>query len=1731
MVSFGLSAYDHNMLCASSLLTSILFECVLTDSWNDWALQIAQSTSSVGARNELTISLKSTVGIQTMAGGQILGAVTLLGLKGFQDASGQLPVTNKGYNSIQGLFARDTVKWDRTAGTLVFELARGQQLSPGKIYIFSITMTNPEFAQMSPDIMIELSGAPSAGLKKVSMDKASGVGAPLRIDVPDFKVLRIGQQYSGAGVPNQLSVTFQPNLILGQGHKFTIEGLKGSGTSDTDLLLTGCDGVFQSALESASGVANRGSWSQSSGKLEFFVSKSISATTAVACSFFLINPPAPQAAPQVTITVSSVANGQVSKVIGPKIFRNAPDKKAPFMVSAATFLVAKLGQSSPYPGSTSNHITISLQSNVAIGSVGGIMSSITISGLRGSETSDNAAIALTGDKFATDVVGLTASWTKSSGTLLLAIANTKSMNANTLYTFSFVIANPSKEQVSPAVSISSDGGQPISIMPMTPDMHGCIHTPGDTAPLYIYARGFLKKNIGVTAPWPQASNVLSITLQSSFDISSLSTIQTRIVVSGLTFSTNFNPELPMTSSAPLLFGTSVQWNADPATKKGTLTLRILPGQTLSAGTEYQVDVPMKNENKESTWKPVISIEGLGEKLASEMQFGDATLPIAVTFGSLRSNTDVAIALSFVTRQKIFKSDSIIISLPEFQGTSTEKGKQIWGIKSEPSAFNVEVTEDEYFDSIAAGNEVAEARYRVGSSGRTGSASSDAYGERGSTLVIDTQDMKVFGESNIYAGMKISIDGSKSYHSIYQQSASAPNHPAIAHFYPKYKYGVAEAVDVPAGALYVIHSQIELTSKSDICAGTKVNITIPLGSGLKTPANGISKGVQIRLSHVKMGFATAVIGTPDTIASATEQFSGLKGRTIQVTLNDHDPTSADYRGLPWAPTALSTSNLVFVDGFRTISQFDTNTKVASILTGYGPVRKTQLHKALGGLKGARLEHSKNIDANSHDMWLTLTNALDIKPSLKEGSYLQLQAELLRFTGEYASAVSQVTLPAQVGVGCTLNQVSCGSGNNCATVTFTGCSDNPSASVTFENGVVSGFQLLYRGACKEVEESLLTGTLTLSADVSCQTNPSCGTGCKVESKTFINSVIKVARRQFSTDATSLTCANSPCTNWVKSSVVYLTEGTLGDLLYTSSSKELEASNKQSVKIGYSDIADTVVGGNHVVSIGIPQHVGSNCRKVVDGVNQECTLGDKCASIVFSGCSVNPTASLTFQSGIISAVQLSGSADIGRYGQSVCQPGEKLAASIALDSGVQCDSAPTCGTGCAPILDTTKDALIIKHRSTSSDVTQNPLADVVRVHSPSVRMGSQILLVPPTLCTVLQEQTNFEPGQCAEAPKNGSVLNWIDPASGSILASMYVTKDGLSTLCLDFTSGSLNNYPSSCAISCRNTTVDGNLVASKSVNITMKYSGNVSDVQVVLSMPITLNTAYNAQRRVAPQGFQYRLNGNCSCPPSFNTSVNCSISNSGIFQAHLLATNACDARRRDHTILAAVLIAIGILCCILCGGYAYDRKYRRPREEQELPAKDAKDAADFEGPVFVGRPIPITPVMQHPQPAPVVQHPPRYAVLPETSVIHHPPQNAFLPAFTPVPQVSPVPIHNSVAPQNLYVTRDSAMFATSGAMWNITNSFNAADFPATLTPAPRPVAAKGNSPVPKMSSEERARMKNVNRFVPPSQKTPPREEGSGWDVRGDEYLSYLHTQDMARPRSTSPESRSKERVPYGV
>jgi hypothetical protein len=98
--------------------------------------------------------------------------------------------------------------------------------------------------------------------------------------------------------------------------------------------------------------------------------------------------------------------------------------------------------------------TLTLTLNPSVDITAG--STLTVSGLTGSQTTNSGALALAGRN--RDIFGSSGVWTQSSGTLVLTIANGQSVSAGSDTEITFTLTNP--DTVSPGVSsvqVSSSG--------------------------------------------------------------------------------------------------------------------------------------------------------------------------------------------------------------------------------------------------------------------------------------------------------------------------------------------------------------------------------------------------------------------------------------------------------------------------------------------------------------------------------------------------------------------------------------------------------------------------------------------------------------------------------------------------------------------------------------------------------------------------------------------------------------------------------------------------------------------------------------------------------------------------------------------------------------------------------------------------------------------------------------------------------------------------------------------------------------------------------------------------------------------------------------------------------------------------------------------------------------------------------------------------------------------------
>ena len=1389
----------------------------------------------------LNETLWQAVGTDSSAG------VTITGLAGFTNADGDFAIANRGYNSVDDIFS--TATWTKSEGKLVFKIAPGKQLQAGTIYSFGVTLTNPSTGQASPAISISQTGSTADTIAPVSVDKGSGSSAPLLVKKPGFETARVGQSSSSAGGSNTITVTLQPDLDIVQGALVTIEGLVGSGTGDaTDLAVAGCDGNFESLKTTPE--ANKGKWDKASGRLEVAAAKKIAAGTTLTCSFTISNPSAVREAVNVDVVVNSVSTGQISNLIPRTRLRNAPGKSAPLTIMPPTFVTAKIGQNKPFASVTDNSITVTLKSNSALSSAGSSSASITISGLLNSQTADTSSLTISAGAFAT-AVGGTGSWNKKSGTLSMTVATGSTLAANTDYIFSFTLSNPAAGQKAATVLISATGGARITAVAMEQDTDGCVHSIGDMTPFFVYEPGFLTKTASFSRTAVGSSTAVSLVLKSAVQLEASATFTSSIIVAfPLYFTTAATSALAISSSHPSILGSTADWV--PST--GKLTLTVQSGQVVAPNTEYRVTVTLqtKNDLVDAAVAPTIEVQGSALSLKpATMDLGTAGRVSQVSLTSGALNTAVGFTISINLEQPIAAGDSLLLSLPGFSGTSTDSDKQIYGVASSMDIFTTQASAEAYGDEVAAGNAVAGAKFRAGAQGRTPAASSLANGPLGGTLPLDTDDVKVFGHDNRYAERSLLIGDADDFYNVYRSDGASTGVPGFLHFFPAYKQRGAAAA-VPAGTAYQILPELELTAKKAACAGTSIDIVVPASAGITTPA-GVISGVT--LAHVRGGaMAAAIVGSSVANADNSKDNSVLADAVAsQVVL----ATSTSVLGLVLYPSRMPPKSSLNIDGYRNVVDWDGNSNTATLLAGYGTNKATTLHatEATSKLVGSTLAHTASLVDASDDIWLGLSDISAIKPTLAAGHYLQVGKEVMMYTGDSAQkATAVVSNPETVGATCKV----AGGGSNCAgvgcaTVTFTGCSDNPTVSVTFTDGAISGITVLTGGACS----SEPTATLALATGVACGTPPAKGNGL-VATLAGTANVIKVKRKQLGTEAITATCSGaSACNNVVNPASLFLVNDGGASLLYTNSPGELDYAAGQSLRLNSAITLNTLAGGDQVTAVANPETVGVACAK------SGATCADSsCAVLTVSGCSVAPSVTVAFTNGAITGFTVAS--------PGVCRSG--AAATLALASGVTCTTSPACGTGCAITLDTTKDVVVAKYADDQTALSVNQGSAVKRVHTAHADTRYRVSVVPPQLLAVTSSavQTVFA-GTPVSNPAVGKEFVFTDPVTRATLATLVADGPVISFSVKWKTNadGTAITYPADGAM-VNVTSASGFFIAGRAVDVSIELpTGATYGVRVTL--PISFNnngTLPSIRRAAAPSGYEFRLNAECVPLPAPRT-----------------------------------------------------------------------------------------------------------------------------------------------------------------------------------------------------------------------------------------------------------------------
>ena len=187
-------------------------------------------------------------------------------------------------------------------------------------------------------------------------------------------------------------------------------------------------------------------------------------------------------------------------------------------------------------------------------------STVTITGLTGTLTSDTASLSVT---TTWGLLGTTGAWTHSIGRVMLTAAS-GGMDAGTSCVVTFYVQNQGTTQKSPTVSVSASiltGNAQMILIAETEmtktgmNLHG-ISSGAD--PLRIEEQQFSVLSIGQSTPASHASNTLTATLTTNFHLARGSTV----TISGLMGSqTASTAALHITSTTNVL-GQEGAWRQD-----------------------------------------------------------------------------------------------------------------------------------------------------------------------------------------------------------------------------------------------------------------------------------------------------------------------------------------------------------------------------------------------------------------------------------------------------------------------------------------------------------------------------------------------------------------------------------------------------------------------------------------------------------------------------------------------------------------------------------------------------------------------------------------------------------------------------------------------------------------------------------------------------------------------------------------------------------------------------------------------------------------------------------------------------------------------------------------------------------------------------------------------------------------------------------------------------------------
>jgi hypothetical protein len=335
------------------------------------------------------------------------------------------------------------------------------------VNIVSVSVSTVQ-VQRASDSSVALSHVAGAPVCLVQAGGRRGMADPLALWKRGVVLAKIGQSTPLPEATNTITVTIVSNVDIDNNAesnvtKFSIYGLTGTTTADTSALtLTDIQNSGTAAYFGATA-----GWNMTTGTLELTqaIFTKILAGNTLIFSFSVKNGANEQLSPAIFFRFFSTRLIHTGKMDSdtqriPVVPCASRGDGAPLRILRHSMCMKLIAQSTPFPGAL-NTICVSLTPTVSLSAVHN--SKVTIHGLRGTQTADSNALAITdvGSSGANTLFGKNASWTKANGTLVLTVAASQIFGAGQTVSFSFQVTNPAPKSSAVAIFVSTSGSRQL----------------------------------------------------------------------------------------------------------------------------------------------------------------------------------------------------------------------------------------------------------------------------------------------------------------------------------------------------------------------------------------------------------------------------------------------------------------------------------------------------------------------------------------------------------------------------------------------------------------------------------------------------------------------------------------------------------------------------------------------------------------------------------------------------------------------------------------------------------------------------------------------------------------------------------------------------------------------------------------------------------------------------------------------------------------------------------------------------------------------------------------------------------------------------------------------------------------------------------------------------------------------------------------------------------------------